>query len=73
LIKHALSGKPEIKEFDPIPTSVQTYQDEDYQPIYFIADSFEKAKEMLRFIINFIKNIIFLAYILNFLEFTRKI
>jgi hypothetical protein len=27
---------------------LQEYQDEDYQSVYFIADSFEKAKEQLR-------------------------
>ena len=47
-LKYALSGKPELKEFDPSKTSVQEYQDEDYQPIYFITESFEKAKEQLK-------------------------
>lgn len=47
-LKHALSGTPELKPFDPATTSIQTYQDEDYQPIYFVAESFESAKEKLR-------------------------
>lgn len=47
-LKYALSGKPEIKDFHPTTTAVQEYQDEDYQPIYFLADSFEKAKEQLK-------------------------
>ncbi|CAF0777183.1 unnamed protein product [Didymodactylos carnosus] len=47
-LQHALSSTPEIKAFEPEITSVQTYQDEDYQPIYFVADSFENAKEKLR-------------------------
>ena len=47
-LKYALSGKPELKEFDPVTTSVQEYQDEDYQPIYFVAGSFENAKKKLR-------------------------
>jgi hypothetical protein len=30
-------------------TALQEYQDEDYQPIYFVADSFNSAKEQLRY------------------------
>jgi len=46
--KYALSDKPQVKEFDPVTTAVQEYQDEDYQPIYFVADSFERAKQQLK-------------------------
>ena len=46
--KYALSGKPELREFEPESTSIQEYQDEDYQPIYFVAQSFEEAKNQLR-------------------------
>jgi hypothetical protein len=34
--------------FDPVQTVLQEYQDEDYQPIYFVAESFEKAKEQFK-------------------------
>ena len=34
--------------FEPEKTSLQEYQDEDYQPIYFVAESFEKAKEQIK-------------------------
>ena len=47
-LKHALSGVPELKSFEAESTAVQEYQDEDYQPIYFVTDSFEDAKTKLR-------------------------
>lgn len=45
---HAVSDKPEHRPFDPEKTAVQTYQDQEYQPIYFVAESFEDAKERFR-------------------------
>ncbi|CAF3356550.1 unnamed protein product [Rotaria sp. Silwood1] len=47
-LQHALSSKPQIKPFEPETTVIQEYQDEDYQPIYFLAETFEDAKEKLR-------------------------
>ncbi|CAF3890174.1 unnamed protein product [Rotaria sp. Silwood2] len=47
-LQHALSSKPQIKSFEPETTVIQEYQDEDYQPIYFLAETFEDAKEKLR-------------------------
>jgi hypothetical protein len=63
-LQHALSSKPQIKTFEPETTVIQEYQgfiktfyfnfnkifflDEDYQPIYFLAETFEDAKEKLR-------------------------
>lgn len=46
-LKYSLSGKPKLKEFNPETTAVQEYQDEFYQPVYFVAQSFEKAKQQL--------------------------
>ena len=43
-----MSGVPELKPFEAESTAVQEYQDEDYQPIYFVTDSFEDAKTKLR-------------------------
>lgn len=45
---HALSDVPEHRPFDPYKTAVQEYQDQDYQPIYFVADSFDDMKEKVR-------------------------
>ncbi|KAL0279848.1 UNVERIFIED_CONTAM: hypothetical protein PYX00_001321 [Menopon gallinae] len=45
---HALSDKPEHRAFDPAATAVQPYQDQEYQPIYYVAESFEDAKEKFR-------------------------
>lgn len=45
---HSLSDKCEHRAFDPSTTAVQTYQDQEYQPIYYVAESFEDAKEKFR-------------------------
>lgn len=47
-LKHALSGKPELRAFEAESTAVQEYQDEDYQPVYFVSESFDDAKTKLR-------------------------
>ncbi|XP_014208572.1 tyrosine 3-monooxygenase isoform X1 [Copidosoma floridanum] len=45
---HALSDKCEHRPFEPSTTAVQPYQDQEYQPIYYVANSFEDAKEKFR-------------------------
>lgn len=45
---HALSDKCEHRSFDPSTTALQKYQDQEYQPIYYVAESFEDAKEKFR-------------------------
>ncbi|XP_077177631.1 tyrosine 3-monooxygenase [Paroedura picta] len=45
---HSLSDEPELREFDPDATAVQPYQDQTYQPVYFVSESFSDAKAKLR-------------------------
>lgn len=45
---HALSDKPEHRPFDPATTALQPYQDQEYQPVYFVADSIEDMKDKFR-------------------------
>lgn len=47
-LEHSLSSKPEHREFDPDKAAIQPYQDLDYQEIYYVAESFEDAKERFR-------------------------
>uniref|UniRef100_A0A1A8PLH4 Tyrosine hydroxylase n=1 Tax=Nothobranchius pienaari TaxID=704102 RepID=A0A1A8PLH4_9TELE len=45
---HCLSDEPETREFDPEAAAIQPYQDQTYQPVYFISESFSDAKEKFR-------------------------
>ena len=49
-LQHAMSGKPQIKRFEASQTALQEYDDKDYQPVYFICESFDKMKENLRYL-----------------------
>uniref|UniRef100_A0A3B5MTC2 Tyrosine hydroxylase n=1 Tax=Xiphophorus couchianus TaxID=32473 RepID=A0A3B5MTC2_9TELE len=45
---HSLSDEPEVREFDPEAAALQPYQDQNYQPVYFVSESFPDAKEKFR-------------------------
>ncbi|XP_061773725.1 tyrosine 3-monooxygenase [Nerophis ophidion] len=45
---HSLSDEPETREFHPEAAAVQPYQDQTYQPVYFVSESFSDAKEKFR-------------------------
>ena len=47
-LTYCLSDKPELKPFEPAVTGLQDYPVTEYQPIYFVAESFESAKEKMR-------------------------
>ncbi|XP_014252769.1 protein henna [Cimex lectularius] len=46
-LKYCLSDKPVLKSFDPPVTALQTYPITEYQPVYFVAESFDDAKEKM--------------------------
>ncbi|XP_065557353.1 tyrosine 3-monooxygenase-like [Artemia franciscana] len=45
---HALSDKPEYKPFEPSACAVQAYQDQDFQDIYFVAETLEDCQFKFR-------------------------
>uniref|UniRef100_A0A915IC85 Biopterin-dependent aromatic amino acid hydroxylase family profile domain-containing protein n=1 Tax=Romanomermis culicivorax TaxID=13658 RepID=A0A915IC85_ROMCU len=47
-LQHALSDAPEKKIFDPEIMALTPYQDEDYQPVYFVSESLDDAIAKLR-------------------------
>ncbi|KAL1517131.1 hypothetical protein ABEB36_000938 [Hypothenemus hampei] len=46
-LQYAVEGKAEYKDFEPFQTALQKYPITEYQPIYFIAESFEDAKQKM--------------------------
>ncbi|XP_040019434.1 tyrosine 3-monooxygenase isoform X1 [Gasterosteus aculeatus] len=52
---HSLSDEPETRQFEPEAAAVQPYQDQTYQPVYFVSESFVDAKEKFREYVSGIK------------------
>ena len=46
-LQHCLSDTPEVRPLDPFKTSLQKYIVTEMQPVYFLAESFQDAKEKL--------------------------
>ena len=49
-MQYCLSDKPAVMPFDPFRASIQPYPITNYQPTYFLAESFKDATEKLRFV-----------------------
>uniref|UniRef100_A0A3Q3JRL7 Phenylalanine-4-hydroxylase n=1 Tax=Monopterus albus TaxID=43700 RepID=A0A3Q3JRL7_MONAL len=47
-LQYCLTDKPKLQPFDPDKTSLQKYPITEYQPVYFVAESFEDAQEKVR-------------------------
>uniref|UniRef100_A0A8C6PZM2 phenylalanine 4-monooxygenase n=2 Tax=Nothobranchius furzeri TaxID=105023 RepID=A0A8C6PZM2_NOTFU len=47
-LKYCKTDTPKLQPFDPEKTSLQKYPITEYQPVYFVAESFEDAKEKVR-------------------------
>ncbi|KAM6895750.1 phenylalanine-4-hydroxylase [Xenentodon cancila] len=47
-LQYCLTDKPKLQSFDPDKTSLQKYPITEYQPLYFVAESFEDGKEKVR-------------------------
>ncbi|XP_013396180.1 protein henna [Lingula anatina] len=46
-LQYCLTDKPEKRSFDPEKTGIQEYPITNYQPVYYVADSFISAKEKM--------------------------
>lgn len=48
LLQYCLTEKPKLQPFNPEKTCLQKYPITEFQPVYFVAESFEDAKEKVR-------------------------
>jgi len=46
-LQYCLEGKAELRPFEPEKTCLQKYPITTYQPVYFVANSFEEAKAQM--------------------------
>jgi len=47
-LEYCLSDKPEIRPFEPAKVAQQKYPITEYQPVYFVAESFKDAQMKVR-------------------------
>ncbi|PVZ96616.1 hypothetical protein BB558_007463 [Smittium angustum] len=47
-LEYSLSGQPELKDLSLAETPIQSYPITKYQPVYFVAESFKSATDMVR-------------------------
>ncbi|KAI8889615.1 hypothetical protein K501DRAFT_238453 [Backusella circina FSU 941] len=47
-LEYSLSDKPELRPFEPAKTAIQKYPITEFQPVYFVAESFKDAQEKVR-------------------------
>ncbi|XP_029455548.1 phenylalanine-4-hydroxylase isoform X3 [Rhinatrema bivittatum] len=47
-LQYCLTDKPEVRPFEPEKTAAQKYPITEFQPLYYVAESFEDAKEKVR-------------------------
>jgi len=47
-LEYCMTDKPQLKDFNPIETGAAKYPITEYQPLYYVAESFEKAKAQMR-------------------------
>lgn len=47
-LEYALSDKPELRPFEPPKTALQKYPITEFQPVYYVAESFKDAQEKVR-------------------------
>lgn len=52
MLQYCLSDKPVVKDFIPNEMCTQEYPITEYQPVYFAANSFEDAKNKLRYCLH---------------------
>ncbi|KAI7697324.1 hypothetical protein SSS_03285 [Sarcoptes scabiei] len=69
-LQYCLSDKPEIRSFDPNQTCLQEYPITEFQPVYYLAESFSDAQKKLR---EFAFNSIPRPFVVHYNSFTHNI
>ena len=61
--QHALTTPEKVVKFDPYKASVQEFYVTTYQPVYFVSESFEEAKQKMRYLSFSLLHLTFLTLI----------